>query len=224
VDRRTALGRVLFLRGLPSETLAEIAAVGFERSYSVGGMVFSEGDRCLGLIVILSGAVRVSKFDSRGREIVLSVERAGSSIGDLALFDGGTYPACATAVEEDTRLLIVARDRFMELEQRYPAIASGAIRALSVQSRKLIEMLKAQALHTVRSRIAAYLLHTAGEERTFPLSETNAAIGSHIGTVREVVSRTLHQLEDIGAIRIAGRTITLVNREILRQIAEQDSD
>ncbi len=218
------MGRVLFLRGLSPATLAEIATAGYERVYTTNATVFSEGERCLGLIVVLSGVVRVSKYDSRGREIILSVERAGSSIGDLALFDGGTYPACATAAEEDTRLFVVSRDRFMELEQRYPAIASGAIRALSVQSRKLIEMLKAQALHTVRSRIAAYLLHTAGEERTFPLSETNAAIGSHIGTVREVVSRTLHGLEDVGAIRIVGRTITLVNREILRQIAEQDSD
>lgn len=218
------MGRVLFLRGLPQETLAEIATVGFERTYLPGGMVFLEGDRCLGLVVVLAGAVRVSKFDSRGREIVLSVERAGSSIGDLALFDGGTYPASATAIEDGTRLFFLSRERFTQLMEYYPAIASNIIRALSVQSRKLIEMLKAQALHTVRSRIAAYLLHTAGEERTFPLSETNAAIGSHIGTVREVVSRTLHQLEDIGAIRIVGRTITILNRGILHQIAEQDSD
>lgn len=84
-----------------------------------------------------------------------------------------------------------------------------------------MEMLKAQALHTVRARMAAYLLHAAGETDTFLLPETNAIIGLHVGTVREVVSRTLHTLHDTGAIDLRGRTVTLRDRDALRRIAEQ---
>jgi CRP-like cAMP-binding protein len=221
MERLDALRRVLFLKNLPDEALRDIAAAGHERRLSSGETLFLEGDRCLGLIVVLEGAIKVGKTDSRGREITLSIDRPGASVGDLALFDGGNYPAFAEATNDGSTVYIVPRDRFEILTRQHPAIAQGAIRALAVQSRKLIEMLKAQSLHTVRARLAAYLLHAAGEDLTFPLPETNAAIGSHVGTVREVVSRTLHALEDEGAISIKGRTVTVRDRDALRRIAEQ---
>lgn len=218
--RQEALQRVLFLKELAPGPIAELAAAGYERDLVVQEDLFREGDRSLGLIVVLAGAVRVYKADTSGREFILGVERAGASVADLPLFDGGTYPAGAVAAESDTRVYIVPRDTFVEFLRRYPEIAVGAVRSLAIQQRKLIEMLKAQALHTVRSRLAAYLLNTAEDSRTFPLRETNAAIGSHVGTVREVVSRTLRALEDTGAVHLKGRTVTLLDREKLRRIAE----
>jgi CRP-like cAMP-binding protein len=84
-------------------------------------------------------------------------------------------------------------------------------------------MLKAQTLHTVRSRLAEYLLQAAGEEITFPLRDTNDAIGSQVGTVREVVSRTLHAFKDAGAITLQGRTVTIRDRDVLRRLAQRDA-
>jgi len=170
--------------------------------------------------VVVSGAIKLYKLDSRGREMILGIARPGECVGELALFDGGNYPASAIACAPDTRLLVIAPPDFALLLARYPEIAAGAVRALAIQQRKLIEMLKAQTLHTVRARIAAYLLHTAGDATEFPLHETNAVIGSHVGTVREVVSRTLHGLEDEGAIRLHGRTVITLDRTVLRRIAD----
>ena len=152
------------------------------------------------------------------------MEPPGSAVGEITLFDGGNCPFGAEAAQDDTVLLAVSTGQFRALCAAHPAIADGAVRALSVQNRKLIEMLKAQALHTVRSRIAAYLLRRAAEdgETTFPLRESNAAIGSHVGTVREVVSRTLHGLGDVGAVRLHGRTVTVLDPELLTEIARSD--
>jgi CRP/FNR family transcriptional regulator len=222
MNRCDALRRVLFLRGISDDALSALTAAGGERRLAPGETLFLEGDRCLGLVVVLRGAVKVFKVDARGREVTLGVERPGGSVGDLALFDGGNYPAGAQAVldEPSTAVFIVPRQRFEALMAAHPEIAAGAVRALAVQSRKLIEMLKAQALHTVRARIAAYLLHAAGESDCFRLPETNAGIGGHVGTVREVVSRTLHALEDAGAIRLRGRAVTLLDRDLLRRIGQ----
>lgn len=213
--------RVLFLKHLPESLLEMLARAGHERCLTTGEILFHENAPCIGLVVVLSGAVKVFKLDSRGREITLGVEQAGASIGDLALFDGGNYPAGAEACAPGTRLYTVPRVRFEMLMRLHPEIATGAVRALAIQSRKLIEMLKAQALHTVRARLAAYLLTAGGNDTTFALGETNAVIGSHVGTVREVVSRTLHSLEDLGAIRIHGRQVTVLDPALLRRVAEQ---
>jgi CRP/FNR family transcriptional regulator len=223
MDRGEALRRVLFLKGLPNDARAEVAAAGFERRLAAGELLFAEGDRAIGLLVVLTGAVRVYKVDSRGRSMTLFVDRPGSSVLDLPLFDGGNYPAHAEASEDSTSVLVVPRDRFQALLAAHPEIAAGAVRSLAVQTRKLIEMLKAQALDTVRARLAAYLLTTAGDERTFPLRETNEAIGGQVGTVREVISRTLNALEEARLIERRGRIVTLLDRNGLRRIAEREA-
>lgn len=221
MERTEALRRVLFLKHLSPPVIETLARAGHERCLNPCETLFHESAPCIGLLVVLSGAVKVFKLDSRGREITLGVERAGASIGDLALFDGGNYPASAEACADGTRVYIVPRARWDGMLRQHPEIATGAVRALAVGQRKLIEMLKAQALHTVRARLAAYLLSASGEQRTFSLGETNAVIGSHVGTVREVVSRTLHGLEDAGAIRLHGRTVTVLDADLLRRLSEQ---
>ena len=220
MQRIEALARVLFLKSLSRDALMEIAAQGREATLSLGEMLFGEKDPCLGLLVVLEGAVKVCRIDSRGREFILGIERPGASIGDLALFDGGNYPASAFAVASGTRLLVIAPSLFTGLVRKYPEIAAGAIRALAIQQRRLIEMLKASTLQNVRARIAAYLLQMADGSGTFRLTETNATIGSHLGTVREVVSRTLHLLEDEGLVVLQGRTVTVIDRPALQMIAD----
>jgi CRP/FNR family transcriptional regulator len=222
VDRLAALRRVLFLKGVGDVVLAAVVEAGRTVRYARGAEVFAEHEAGRGLLVVLTGAVRIFKVDARGREVTLGVAGEGEAVGTLALFDGGNYPASAVC-EEETTLLMVAPDAFARLMAAHPQIAAGAVRSLAIEQRRLIEMLKAQALHTVRGRIAAYLLRTAGEETTFPLADTNALIGAHVGTVREVVSRTLHSLEDEGAISLHGRrTVTILRRDLLRRIAEAD--
>ncbi len=51
----------------------------------------------------------------------------------------------------------------------------------------------------------------------FELSETNEEIASRIGTVREVVSRTLHSFKDAGILRLNGRRVRICDHDALSQ-------
>ena len=64
-----------------------------------------------------------------------------------------------------------------------------------------------------------YLLAAAGSDESFALPEPNAGIAAHLGTVREVISRTLHQFADLGYISVRGRTVTLLDRRALERRA-----
>ncbi|MCW3060535.1 MAG: transcriptional regulator, Crp/Fnr family [Capsulimonas sp.] len=220
MERKEALARVPFLKELPETVLAEIAAAGRERKLSRGELLVSERDACLGLIVVLSGAVKVYKLDSRGRELTLGLEAPGSSVSELPLFDGGNYPASAEAAEDGTRVLVVPRDQFQSMMALHPQIAILALRALSIRMRKLVVMLEAQTMHSVRVRLAAYLLRASEGRPTFRLEGANEEIASQIGTVRDVVSRTLGSLRESGAITVSGRTVTVQDRDVLRRIAD----
>lgn len=193
---------VPFLRDLPDEA---IAAAGRERRLQKGELLFAENSPTLGLIVVLDGTIHIYKSDARGREMTLGRESAGGSVAELPLFDGGDYPASAEAAE-DAQVLIVPRERFLQVMAAHPRIAEAALRALASRMRLLVQRVEAQTLHPVRARLAAYLLRAAAGKATFPLTDTNGAIGSQVGTVRDVVSRTLRRLED-GLIALQGRRI-----------------
>lgn len=67
--RKAALRRVQFLKHLPQDVIDTLALTGHERVLGRGEVLFAERSRCLGLIVVLSGAVKVVKTDIRGREL-----------------------------------------------------------------------------------------------------------------------------------------------------------
>lgn len=224
MDRKAALRRVLFLKTLPEAARDVLAEAGEERVLCKGELLFAEHDRCLGLLVVLTGAVKVYKLDNRGREFTLERETPGQSVAEMPLFDGGNYPASAEAAEDGTRVLIVGREQFRRAMAVYPEIAEQGLKAMAVRMRRMIWMLEVQTLHTVRARLADYLLRVAGERETFRLEETNETIASQIGTVREVVSRTLRGFADAGAITTRGRWITICDPFPLCRLAVSEHE
>lgn len=218
------LRRPLILKGLSEPAFHALASAGERRRYGKGQLLFAENQPCIGLIVVLAGAVRIFKMDPRGRELTLGREEPGSTVAELPLFDGGNYPASSEAAEDETILYVVPRARFQELARQYPEIPAAALKALGVRLRKMLKMLEAHSLHTVRARMAAYLVRAAHGHPTFVLEETNEAIAGQLGTVREVVSRTLRSLREAGVITIHGRKVQILDRPALTRIATSQED
>jgi len=219
MEPEAALRRVLFLKTIPEKAMEALISAGEPWELQKGDSLFEEFSRCRGLMVVLQGVVKVYKLDSRGRELTLSLEVVGSSVGELPLFDGGNYPYSAEAAANDTVVWLVPRSRFREIMRAYPEIAERGLLALGVRLQRMVQIAEAQSLYSVRSRLATYLWELSGGRTVFTLEETNEAIASQLGTVREVVSRTLRNLKDAGVIGLQGRAITIRDREELMQIA-----
>src|SRR5712692_6076216 len=114
LDPVATLRRVPFFAVLPDEELKALASHCVVRRVAKDEMLVGEGDPCDGLFVIQEGAVKLFKMAENGREQILVIERAGSTVGDLPLFDGGNFPASAVAVE-DSRLLFLPKREFLDV-------------------------------------------------------------------------------------------------------------
>lgn len=211
------LQEVPFFSRLPREALEQIRLQGFQRRFGRGEELFARGDAAKGLFVVLRGTVRVYQIGDTGREHVLTLERPGSSVAELPLFDGGPYPAWAAAAEESV-LFLLPCDRFERLLRQSPELAREVIQMLAGRLRMLVQMMESVALKEVRQRVAGLLL-TLSEQcgREFTLPASNEQIAAQLGTVREVISRALHGFAHGGLIELDGRTVRIVNAPGLRE-------
>jgi len=226
LDPVETLRRVPFFAVLPLDELRSLAAHCVVRRLRRDEMLFAEGDPCGGLFVVQAGAVKQFKMAETGREQVLVTERAGSTVGELALFDGGNFPASAAAVEDSTVLYLPKRE-FLDLCRHNSAVAFAVIRSLASRSRYLTSLVEELSLKEVSHRLARFLRDRAlrygvrtrrGIE--FPLEETNQEIGAEIGTVRDLVSRNLRRLVDRGIIKMERRKVIVLDMpELEAQIA-----
>jgi CRP/FNR family transcriptional regulator len=226
MDPVETLRRVPFFAVLPQDDLEALAAHCVARHLHRDEMLFAEGDACEGMYVVQSGAVKLFKMADTGREQVLVIERAGSTLGDLPLFDGGTFPASAAATEDSTLLFLPKRE-FLDLCRANSQVAFAVIRTLAWRFRYMTSLVEELSLKEVSHRLARFLRDRAVRSgvRTkrgleFPLNETNQEIGAEIGTVRDLVSRNLRRFVDRGIIKMERRKVIVLDMaELEAQIA-----
>lgn len=215
VDHGQTLGKVPIFSGLAETELAFLTQRTVPRRFAPGEIVFGEGEPCQGLYVVESGHVRIFKSSSGGREHVLSVDGPGSSVAELPVFDGGSYPASVAAVDDAT-LLFISKQDFQALCLAHPQVALKVLRVVGARLRRLVGIIEELSFTTVRHRLASFLLREAQRQgkrkdgcMALVLPASNQEFAAQIGTVRELVSRNLSRLQAEGIIEIDGRDVLI---------------
>jgi CRP-like cAMP-binding protein len=198
-----------------------LAARAIEKRYSPGQLLFSEGEPCSGMFLVMRGRVKIFKTSGSGREIMLTIEEAPSTVAEVPLFDGGPYPASVSAVEEVVAWLIRKED-FRQVCLQNPELSLKLMAVVGRRLRRLVGLVENVTFGTVRQRLAQALLEfgaQAGSNR-FPLPVTHEELAFRLGTVREVVSRNLSRFQAEGLLRLERRRIVLLDRAGLQREAE----
>jgi len=212
-----SLAAVPLFSGLSPDEVRLLAARFVRKRYSHGELLFSEGDLCRGLYIIDSGKLRIFKSSPNGREQVLAVEGPGSSVAELPVFDGGSYPASVSAVE-DSQILFISRQDLRNFCLQHPEVALKMLAVVGARLRRLVGIIEELSFTTVRQRLVAALVRlaqTAGKATSqgieFELPGTHQEMAHQLGTVRELVSRNLMRLQAEGLLQVDARSIVVLD-------------
>ena len=212
---KQALRSVHFLKDVDESVLDALVAKCTEKVHFKNETIFREGDTARGLIVVREGAVKIFKVGDGGREQILEIEGPGKSVAELPLFDGLPYPASCATMADSVILTVLTRD-FHEIVDRYPALGRAIIASLSRRLRRMVMLVQELSLKDVRSRLADLLLQLAGAGSAAEVPFSHQELAGRIGTVREIVTRTLGKMAQDGAIRVEGHTIHLLDKTRLK--------
>ena len=213
---------------LPREALDDILFQATERTVRRGQTVFQKGDEGTYMVAVLSGRIRISDTSPEGREVTLNMIDAGEVFGELALLDGKTRSADATALE-DSDLMMVDRRHFMPYLASNNGLALRVIDVLCERLRYTSEMLGDFAMLDLPGRLARKLINlaaqygSAADGRTrleIRLSHTD--LGRFVGCSRETVNKQMRAWEEAGIVAREGGRITVCKPLDLRRVAGQE--
>lgn len=206
ITKEAALRRTQLFGSLDVSALAELAEMCHPREFSSGEMLFLAGEEAAGLFVVVTGEIRAYRVNSQGREQTIHIERDGATLAEVPVFDDGPYPATAVA-ETPSSLLFLPKADFRRFMLQHPEVGLTALKLMAHRLRGHAELVDALALQQVGQRVARLLLaerrdHGSktenGVEVEIPFS--NEELAKRIGSVREVISRTLSRMENDGLI------------------------
>lgn len=213
-DVEKILRKTPLFANLTEEEMRALAPRVSKKRFKRGALLFGEGDPCTGLFLVASGKVRIFKLSATGREQVLAVEGPGSSFAELPVFDGGNYPAAATALE-DAEVLFVSRKDFQNFCREHPDVALKVIAVVGSRLRRLVGIIEELSFTTVRQRLIALILRLAQAGAPskagvlVELTKSHQDLAAELGTVRELISRNLSRLQAEGFLEVDGRKIVV---------------
>lgn len=183
-----------------------------------GEQIISETEVAQGVYFVHSGAVKLTKQDENGNEIIVCVKQKGDVFAEACLFSKRTecYPATATMLQ-DGRVFFLDK---LELERdlyKYPELAMQMISYMSDALREMTSQLRDVALLDVYAKTVKTLERLGNKfnngvnrwDIEIPL--TIQEFANVVGTTRESVSRVFSKLKKDGIIDMKARKIIILD-------------
>jgi CRP/FNR family transcriptional regulator len=188
------------------------------RTYRAGELIFLEGEPSAGLHLVAVGLCKVYRLSLAGREHVLATLGPCDSCNEVPAVDHGPNPASLAALEDST-LWVITGDALDRLRRQHAVLNEVIIHSLAVRCRQLVQRVYNLSFLSVTGRLAAFLLQRAEQGSELQRRQwTQDEIAAHLGTVREMVSRALRELQEAELIAIHRHRIEILDREGLQEV------
>jgi CRP/FNR family cyclic AMP-dependent transcriptional regulator len=209
---------------LPPRGLQALAEMVDERDIERGAAVFRAEEPGDSIYILKKGRVRLSRFSTDGRELILGVVEAGEVFGEDALAGNARRAASAVAVEP-ARICTIAIGEFQRLLADYPDISLSFTQEMSRRLQRAQGRLADLVFKNIRGRLAGLLMELAdkhgrrdGGTIFLDYRITHREMANRIGSTRETVTATLNQFRQKGHVTSQGRRLIITDPESLRRI------
>ena len=207
------------LQNLPADLRASLEAGSQIANVPAGTCVFAPGHTADNLLLLVAGTVRVHQRSDTGREVFLYRVHAGEScvLTTACMLAFEEYAAEGTA-ETDVKAVMIPRATFDGLVATSPVFRNFVFSAYARRITDLFTLIDDIVFQRMDVRLAQRLIELADVDAV--VHATHAALGTELGTAREVVSRTLGEFQRRGWVTQARGEIRLVGREALVRLVK----
>jgi CRP/FNR family cyclic AMP-dependent transcriptional regulator len=173
--------------------------------YGRNAVIFTQGDACEHVLYIQKGGVKLSVLSKAGREAVVAMLGPGEFFGEGCLAGQSVRMGSATAMADNTTILLVDKDQMVRLLHKQHALSDRFITHMLARNIRIEEDLVDQLFNSSEKRLARTLLLLAryGKHdqpvRAVP-TISQETLAEMIGTTRSRVNFFMKKFQRLGFI------------------------
>ena len=182
-----------------------------------GSYLFREGEPVDSIIIIKKGRVKLCRYDSLGREQIVTILTDGDIIWEGMLLDGSIYPYSAVSLTSASVYRINSDDLAKMVND-----PNAAMSTIILLSRKLHDANQRNMLLSTKdpmARLAGFLMYRVDRSEDDDVVLKLDDIAASVSLRAETVSRKLREMEKLGFIeRLGHARLRILDRDALRDI------
>lgn len=201
----------LFGNVFEEDLIQEIAKVGTLKEIPEDFMMIDIGEKIKGVPLMVSGAIKISRENETGEELLLYYLEEGDSCTLTFAWEMGETKSKIRAVSElPSKLIMVPIQRIQDWESKYPSWRSFLFRSYQIRMDELIDTLDSLAFDGLEKRLMDYMVEKKRVNGKNELLITHQNIALELHSSRVVISRLLKKLEQTGKIQLKRNKIIII--------------
>ena len=201
----------LFGKIFEEALLEEITRVGTLKEVPADFELMDIGEPIKGVPLMLSGAIKISREDINGDELLLYYLEEGDSCTMTMAWEMGQQKSQIRAVTElPSQLIMVPLNAVEDWSARFPSWRKFIFQNYHKRMEELLATVDSIAFDQLEKRLWAYLVEKKRVTKTNTLSITHQTIAQEMHSSRVVISRLLKRLEVDQKTRLHRNAIELI--------------
>jgi CRP/FNR family transcriptional regulator len=173
-----------------------------------GETVMAAGDDNIACATLISGALKITSYDSEGTERILSLIHPAGFVGEM-FAPVANHAVVALA---DSKLCVFSRVDYESAVRQFPALSTALLRRSAEDLFETRSLIALMGRRSAAARVAGLIMafaNAASDSPCHPVAEfdlplTRGDIAGILGLTIETVSRQLSKLEKTGLIERKG--------------------
>jgi len=183
--------------------LNEIAKVGVYKKVDLGAKLMDIGEYIKSMPLLISGAIKVSREDDDGNELLLYFLEHGETCAmTLTCCMDHAKSEIRAIAETDCKLIMVPVHKMEEWLIKYRSWRTYVLNSYHYRLNELLETIDNMAFSNMDERLLKYLKEKVRVTKSSTLKSTHQNIAYDLNTSRVVISRLLKKLENMGKLKI----------------------
>ncbi len=211
--------------GLQEARLNKFCGLKHVGHYKKDQRIFYEGEPALGLFILCSGKVKLSRSSKVGRKQILGITGPCGLLEEKDLFIHDRRSVTAEAMEDST-VCFVRREDFIDFLRLNPEVALKMVEQLSRELEEAENRIEALSALDSRRRVAQLLLSLSArygrdtaDGRLIDIRLTREEMAELVGATQETVIRVLSGFKREMLIAEVDKNLLLKNEDRLKRMA-----
>lgn len=186
--------------------------------YEPGKYIDSPYEKCIGMMLVVSGCIRISILSEEGREITLFRTRDNEicMLSAACIIKQLTFEVHLSA-ETETQVMIIGAPIFCSLKDHNVYVENFALQMATKHFSDVMWSMQHLLFTSFDKRLAMFLLDEYSKSGA-SIKITHESIAKNLGTAREVVTRMLNRFADEGYITLRRGSVTVNTPDKLKSL------